>query len=183
MPKTLPKLASMEGIIATAARQQEGFLAPYACRSYPIPAPGLEGLQIRFLYAKAAAEREDTPRWIGTPEYIVSIDAETAKLAELRAFHPSEIGLQAIQWLGQDHAPVRRKQPDFADHEKNLYLSYDAILPAFAASLQPVPNDVVAAAHRFSSYFGFLLEPPLLPYYQTLGGWFFGRINLVKSRS
>lgn len=180
MAKVLPKLAPMERIVATAAAQQQAFLAPYACRSYPVPAPGLEGLDIRFLYAPAASESGDAPLWIGAPQYIVTINAETAKLAELRVFHPTEMGLPAVEWLGQDHAPERRRQPDFASQEKDLWLCYDALLPVFAASLQPVPNEVAVAAHRFGSAFAFLMEQPLLPYYQRLGSWFFGRINAVK---
>ncbi len=176
MAKKLPALTPITRIVKAAAQQQSGPLAEYGCRSYPIPAPGLDGLRIRFLYARVHSDDPGSPMWIGAPEYIVSIDAESGHVEELRQFHSSEAGLAADGWLGQDHSLERRAQPDFIEQESAMLTEYDLVLPGLAAGQQPLPEPARDAIPLLVARFLYLQEAPLAPYYERLGRWFFGRI-------
>ncbi|MEZ5352926.1 MAG: hypothetical protein R2762_09850 [Bryobacteraceae bacterium] len=178
MPKQLPPLKPMGRIARAAAAQQDGPLRDYACRSFPIPARGFDGLWVQFLFSRASADGEQSPVWIAAPEYLLTVDAETGKVTELRPFDAPR-----GEWLGQDHSLERRAQLDFVEQEQALYGELDILLPALASGARPVPDETAAAARRYTARFRFLAEQPLLPYYQHLGGWFFAWVGAVAGPS
>lgn len=179
MAKPFPKLKPMQRILQAAARQQQGALRAYGCRSYPIPGPGFDGLRVRFLFSMVSIENDDAPVWIAAPEYLVAVDAETARVEELRQFDPAEAGL-AAGWLGQDHSLSRRAQPDFTAQERAMMAEFDTVLPWLASGARPVREDAAEAAGRLAARFQFLAEAPLLPYYREFGAWFFGWLGEVR---
>ncbi|MEZ5401838.1 MAG: hypothetical protein R2729_19345 [Bryobacteraceae bacterium] len=173
MPKDLPKLAPIARIVKMAARQQSGAMAEFGCRSYPIPAPGPEGLSILFLFARTRSDGGESPVWIAPPEYVVAIDAETGRDVGIR---PLDTAGLAGTWLGQDHSAARRQEPGFLEQEAAMLAEYDLVLPPMAAGVHPLPAGAGDAMAAISSRFRFVHEPPLAPYYARLGAWFFARL-------
>lgn len=180
MAKRFPKLATVGSIIKTAAKHQEGPLADYGFRSYPIPAPGDDGLRLQFLYGRTHAEGPGEPVWIATPEYLVTIDAENRRETEIRMFDPAEIGLAGPAWLGQDHSAERRKQADFAEQEAAMLAEFDLVLPGLAAGLQPLPDPARQAIPLLEARFRYLEHAPMAPFYDRLGAWFFRRLEELR---
>jgi len=180
MAKEFPRLAPMERILRTADAQVAGPLSAYPWRCWPIPTRGFDSLHVQFLYSTTKTEGDTNPVWIGAPAYLVSIDAETAKVVALRPFEPLALGLPSVAWLGPDRPLAQLQHPDFLSQTKALAAEYDAVLPALAMGTQPVPESAALAAGRLAARFRYLAEPPLMPYYQKLGGWFFGWIAEVR---
>lgn len=146
-------------------------------QSFPIPLPPSSGsLRIAFLFAPSHLQR-DVGLVLSAPASIAFLSASTGEVLEKGPVTPADLGVRhaAREVLGPFRLPEKMSAEEYAAQRERLYNAYDALLPAFAAGRRGAALDerTRSAAREFLALFGRLSEPPLAPYYRSLGKDFF----------
>jgi hypothetical protein len=175
MSKELPKLCGVSRLIKRAALHQTHALRVENHQSLPIPVSGPEGISVAFLHCATGTD-EQGQCLISAPTYVSLWQAETGAFEELRAVSPFEFNLQTREdgWLGPYPSTDQPGIVEDSGGQKRLYECYDSLLAPFAALITDVPLSIRTAAREFRRLFPTLVEKPLLPCYQVIGGRFFG---------
>jgi hypothetical protein len=182
--KTLPAMARAGLVAERAGDFATGAFGNAHHRSYPIPMPGAEGLELAFLYSPWGVEESDGQRDLLAPLDLATFNAETAAFCKLTPFHAESLGLSIAseQPLGKYWTAQQRQHEQFASREARLYALYDELLAPFAAGIAPESDGVPQAAAEFGSLFALLAEAPLASCYQALGTKFFEWLRLAAAR-
>lgn len=141
-------------------------------QSLPIPVR-LDGpVRVAFFYAPAQPLPNVTR--LAAPTRVVWLD-QAGTVVRVESVTPQTYG-QAVQpgeLLGEYRLPSDMAAGQYLSQRERLFGLYDQLVPAGAGQTNLTPSATQVAAREFVALFTELAEPPLLPYYDALGGDFF----------
>ena len=168
------KIQSITQIIQIATIYPASALSPQMHQAYPIPL--IEGTEmlLAFLYSLTDTSEPGHLK-LYAPSYIAYIEAATGKFKQLIAVKPSDFGLDhdINQPLGTYISRPQRQDEKYINAEAHLYQAYDSLLPEYMIGNKATEQSIKNEAQVFIKRFEELAEPPLVPYYKSLGKHFF----------
>lgn len=171
------KLLSTTELVIRAIDKAGTAVPPMAHQSYPIPVRGGGGLRVVFLYS-VARPVYGQGTFMLAPSHRAVLDASDGALKEVGPITPRDLG---VTDPAQRIFPAVKMPPDltaeqFEARQKQLFATYDKLLPLFAAGHDPAAKD----AASFEELFSQVSEPPLAPYYRAVGAEFFAWLAAAK---
>ncbi len=168
------KIQNITQIIQTATIYPASALPPQMHQAYPIPL--IEGTEmlLTFLYSLADTSEPGCLK-LCAPSYVAYIEATTGKFKQLIAVKPSDFGLdhEINQPLGTYISRPQRQDEKYINAEAHLYQAYDLLLPEYMVGSKVIEQSIKSEVQIFIARFEELAEPPLVPYYKSLGKHFF----------
>lgn len=171
------KMMEIKKLIEQARFHPAAAMPTETHQSYPIPLKFGDRLRVAFLYCPSRVSPQFGLQLVA-PNYIATLDVESGKFEEMRAAAPNDFGQphKEAELIGKYPMPEGMNPEQFIAAQAELYRAYDILLPMFAGNAV-VPADVKDTARRFKSLFSQIAEPPLLPYYQSVGKEFFAWVE------
>jgi hypothetical protein len=171
------QLKAIREMIGLAQTGPAAALPDETHQSYPIPVPASGGsIRIAFLFAPSHLQR-GVGLVLAAPNYAAFLSAATGEVLEKGAVTPADLGVRnkAGEVLGPFVLPARMSGEDYAKEREHLYDAYDVLLAAWASGQRGSNLDrrTRSAAQDFVRLFARLSEPPLAPYYRSVGKDFF----------
>lgn len=167
-------------LVKSARIQSSGTVPEQSRQSLPVPVFRNGNLLIAFLYCPALALPK-RPVKMSPPQHIVFLRADTGSLVELRAITSKDFGQnhRPGELIGTFGIPEKMTVEDFIIKLDRLYGLYDILLPEFALRKTKTDPRIKAAAREFNALFPLLSEPPLKPYYRSLGMEYFNWVDEI----
>ena len=180
MPASHQLPMKVTDLVKRARMKSGGLVSEQHRQSLPIPAFRNGNLLIAFLYCPALALPKQ-PVKMGPPQYVVFLQPHTGAVVELKAVAPSDFGQydKPSDMIGTFGLPEKMTADDFTVKQDRLYGLYDILLPEFALRKTKADPRVKAAAREFNALFPLLSEPPLKPYYRSLGIEYFNWVDEI----
>jgi len=174
MPSNPPRFKNIAELTRHARIQAAGVAADEDRQSLPIPVLRAKGLRVIFFFCPALA-KPGQPVGLRPPHYQAVLQPETGKLEELRAVTPRDFGQQhdETEVIGTFALPEGMSAEAFISKRDQLYGLYDILLPEFVAGRSVSDQRIRSVAKEFRQIFSVLSEPPLRPYYDSVGDKFF----------
>jgi hypothetical protein len=175
MTKTLEPLVPVSRLCDLADWYPRSVLPREASyRSLPMPCNDPKGVRVAFLFGKAEIEEPKDGLRIWPPSHIAYHDPKNGRFLKLRPVTSAEFGLKhpADVPLGLSMTEGQRAAPEFLSWKAAWYQAFDALLPHFLARTVKLPSDAWGMIADFKEVFSRICEPPLLPYYHSVGGEF-----------
>lgn len=168
----------MSEINRRAFMQASGVIADEDRQSFPIPVIQQGEPWIVFLFSPSLA-RPKAPTKMSPPSYVIQLNANTGKLKELLTVTPKDFDQKhaAGEMIGELSMPAGLSFEDFTHRRDRLYELYDELLPFFFTNCHIEDATLHALVKEFKQLFDLLSEPPLWPYYRSVGGNFFDWIS------
>ena len=171
------RLKPIREIIGLAETGPAASLPDETHRSYPIPLPVTGGsLRVAFVFAPSQLQR-GVGLLLSAPSFVAILSATTGEVLEKGPVTPADLGVRNKpgEVLGPFGLPPRMSAEEYAKERERLYDAYDVVLTAWAAGRRgsDVDRRTQSAATDFVRLFGRLSEPPLVPYYRSVGKDFF----------
>jgi hypothetical protein len=173
----VPELKKVRELVKLAQFGPAASLPDETHQSLPIPLPPAgRSVTVAFLFLPSHAQR-GVGLLLSAPSHRALIDAASGKVAEMKAVTPSELGVgdKVGKILGTFALPKGMSSEQYRVEQEHLYDAYDVLLPAWVAGLKAADagSRVRSAAREFTRLFARVSEPPLAPYYRTVGRAFF----------
>ena len=180
MPASHPLPMKVADLVKSARMKSGGVVSEQHRQSLPVPLFRNGNLLIAFLYCPALALPKQ-PVKISPPQYLVLLRPDTGSLVELKAVAPRDFGQthKPGEMIGTFALPEKMTVEDFIIKLDRLYGLYDILLPDFALRKTKVDPRTRAAAREFNLLFPLLSEPPLKPYYRSLGMEYFNWVDEI----
>lgn len=177
MPTGLLELKSVRQLYDFARNKAAVKLPIETHQSYPIPQPPTLGsVSVAYLYLTSRLQA-GAGLFLVAPGHRALLNAATGELLEMKAVTPSELGVNDPpgKILGTFGLPKGMSSEQYLVEQGQLYDAYDVLLPAWAAGSKAADagTRVRAAAREFTGLFARVSEPPLAPYYRSVGRAFF----------
>jgi hypothetical protein len=149
-------------------------------QSLPIPVRVDGRVRVAFLYAPAQALPNLTR--LAAPSRVVWLD-HAGTLVKVESVTPQTYGqsAKAGELIGEFRLPPNMSAEQYLSRRDRLFELYDQLVPVWADQADLMPSAKQAAAREFVGLFTELAEPPLVPYYEALGGGFFGWVKAAAS--
>lgn len=147
-------------------------------QSLPIPTRTGESHCIAFMYSPARA----LPNLVKlAPPHFVACLNTAGTLAELRPVTPQVFGQphRAGDLLGEFSLPPGMTANGYLTRRDHLFALYERLVPVWFENPRAAHTDLRTTAAEFLREFAALSEPPLTPYYESLGREFFGWVRLT----
>ncbi|HNT39612.1 MAG TPA: hypothetical protein PKO45_10890 [Rubrivivax sp.] len=146
----------------------------------PVPARAERPLRVAFMYCPAQAL--PGVNRLAPPNQLAWLDPIHGTLLAVQAVTPASFGQPdaARELLGEFRLPVGVTAESYLALRERLLQLYDLLLPQWAQWSPAVERPVLQAnASEFLQVFGKVGEPPLIPYYYSLGRAFFDWVREV----
>lgn len=180
MPERHARFIRVADLVKSARIQSSGTVPEQSRQSLPVPLFRNGNLLIAFLYCPALALPKQ-PVKMSPPQYLLSLRSDTGSLFELKAVAPRDFGQthKPGEMIGTFALPEKMTVEDFIIKQDRLYGLYDILLPEFTLRKTKVDPRTKAAAREFNLLFPLLSEPPLKPYYRSLGMEYFNWVDEI----
>lgn len=156
-----------------------GRISEQSRQSLPVPVPSEGGAPPRIAFLFAPSQALPGVNRIAPPSAVVLLDP-TGALLEVRAVTPGDFG-QAHEprgLLGEFRLPPDMTADGYLTERERLFSLYDALFSAWASGEAPGKTpELKSAAREYLRLFERLREPPLTPYYESLGAAWFGWVR------
>jgi hypothetical protein len=173
-PKTSAELTKL------ARTYSMGAVSEQYRQSLPIPVWSNSAVDVEFFFAPAHA-RPQQPVDLFPPKFALTLHLD-GSLIRLWKVSPRDFGLNhdAAQSIGRFGLPEGWTYENYEERHARLLESLDILLPQFAAQNSRPDGETGAAAREYLKLFKELMEPPLTPYYETLGKPFFAWVRAAS---
>lgn len=177
MPSSVPSLKSARELFDLAQRGPGGRLPDETHQSLPIPLPAIGRVpRVAFLFLPSRLDG-GFGLILVAPSHRAVLDASTGEALSLDRVTPADLGVADAlgQELGRFGLPKDVSPEEFRKVREKLLSAYDRLLgPWFAGEGAPeAGQSVQAAAAELRRAFAIVGEPPLAPYYASVGKAFF----------
>jgi len=178
MSSSVPSLKPARELFDLAQRGPGGRLPDEAHQSLPIPLPAAGRVpSVAFLFAPSRLVF-GSGLFLIAPTHRAVLDASTGEALGFDRVTPADLGVADAPGkdLGRFGLPKDVSSEDFLKAKEELFGAYDRVLgPWFAGEGAPEAGQSVrAAAAELRRAFAVVGEPPLAPYYASVGKAFFG---------
>jgi hypothetical protein len=148
-------------------------------QSLPVPVRASEGFHVAFLYSPSQALPNETR--LAPPHFVALLDPVTGKLAGVRHVTPQTFG-QAHEpdaLIGTFKLAPGTDYKEYLAERERLFRLYERLVPEWAGHASTARQDLRPLAAEFLRLFSLLSEPPLEPYYNSLGAEFFAWVRAI----
>jgi len=152
-------------------------------QSLPVPVPAREDRPLRIAFMYCPSQALPGVNRLAPPNQVVWLDPKSGALIAVRLVTPQSFGRQdpPREPLGEFRLPPGMTADHYLALRERLFQLYDLLFPAWA-QLSPQPQDkalLQASAREFLQIFGQISEPPLIPYYYSLGLAYFDWVRAL----
>lgn len=142
-------------------------------QSLPVPLHIAGALRVAFMYAPS--QIMPGVNRMAPPHFVAWLDPHSGALIELKPVAPQFFKQShgRDDMIGEFRLPSGMTADQYLEQRARLFELYAQLVPAWHASPATERHDLRAAAQEFLRSFGTLSEPPLMPYYYSLGANFF----------
>lgn len=151
-------------------------------QSLPVPVPARDDRPLRIAFMYCPSQALPGVNRLAPPNQVVWLDPKTGALIAVRAVTPQSFGQQhpPREVLGEFRLPPGMTADNYLALRERLFQLYDLLFPAWAQpASQPDKALLQASAREFLQIFGQISEPPLLPYYHSLGRSYFDWVRAL----
>lgn len=148
-------------------------------QSLPVPVRVNGALQVAFMYSPSQALPNVVK--LAPPNFVARLDPANGALIELRAVTPQTFRQThgATDLLGQFSLPPGIDLNEHLAQRERLFWLYEQLVPAWFADPKGERKDLRPLAVEFTRTFALVSEPPLAPYYDSLGADFFTWVRSI----
>ncbi len=148
-------------------------------QSLPVPVRVNGALRIGFMYSPSQALPNVTR--LAPPHFVAWLDPADGTLSDVRAVTPQAFRRTdgAGELLGQFSLPQGMDANQYLAARERLFWLYEQLVPAWFADPRAERKDLRPLAMEFIRSFSLLSEPPLAPYYDSLGAEFFTWVRSI----
>lgn len=151
-------------------------------QSLPVPVPARDDRPVRIAFMYCPSQALPGLNRLAPPNQMVWLDPTTGDLLALKPVTPQSFGQQhpPREPLGEFRLPPGMTADQYLALRERLFQLYDLLFPPWAQNLPPQePAHLQGAAREFLQIFGQISEPPLIPYYYTLGVAYFDWVRTL----
>jgi hypothetical protein len=152
-------------------------------QSLPMPIPARDGRPLRIAFMYCPSQALPGVNRLAPPDQVVWLDPHSGALIAVRAVTPQSFGRQdpPREVLGEFRLPPGMTADNYLALRERLFELYDRLFPLWTRSTTPPQDEVLqATAREFLQIFGQISEPPLIPYYYSLGVAFFDWVRTAS---
>jgi hypothetical protein len=144
-----------------------------------LPVPVRTGGDVRVAFMYAASQPLPNQTRLAPPHFISLIDPVAGTLVDLRPVTPQSFGQShgPKEMIGTFSLPQGMDYHAYLAERERLFRLYERLVPAWAGSSPAERQDLRRLAQEFLRAFSVISEPPLAPYYDSLGADFFGWVR------
>lgn len=157
-------------------------VAEQSRQSLPVPVPARADRPLRIAFMYCPSQALPGVNRLAPPSQVVWLDPATGALIAVRAVTPQSFGRQdpPDEVLGEFRLPPGMTADNYLALRERLLQLYDRLFPVWAQSAKPPQDEALtAAAREFLQIFGQISEPPLIPYYYSLGLAYFDWVRVA----
>ena len=151
-------------------------------QSLPVPVPARSDRPVSIAFMFCPSQALPGVNRLAPPDTMVWLDPRNGELLALKPVTPQSFGQQhpPRELLGEFRLPDGMTGEQYLALRERLFQLYDLLFPAWVLSSTPQGHaNLQAAAREFLQIFGQVSEPPLIPYYYTLGVAYFDWVRSV----
>jgi hypothetical protein len=163
--------------LMTLGRTRAGEQVPEQSRqSLPVPVPGRAQRPLRIAFMYCPSQALPGVNRLAPPNQVVWLDPRNGALMAVSAVTPQSFGQQhpPREPLGEFRLPEGMTADNYLALRERLFQLYDLLHPVWVEGLPKGDRAPWQAnAREFLQIFGQISEPPLIPYYYSLGKAYF----------
>jgi hypothetical protein len=148
-------------------------------QSLPVPLRVNGALQVAFMYSPSQA----LPNLVrlAPPHFVAWLDPASGALVDVQEVTPQTFRQThgAADLLGQFSLPPGIGLNEHLAQREHLFHLYEQLVPAWFADPRGERKDLRPIATDFIRTFALVSEPPLAPYYDSLGAEFFNWVRAI----
>ncbi|MCA0244622.1 MAG: hypothetical protein LCI02_27765 [Proteobacteria bacterium] len=151
-------------------------------QSLPVPVPAREDRPLRIAFMYCPSQALPGVNRLAPPSQVVWLDPKSGALIAVRAVTPQSFGRQdpPREVLGEFRLPPGMTADQYLALRERLFQLYDLLFPVWVQpSSQQDKVLLQASAREFLQIFGQISEPPLIPYYHSLGRVYFDWVRAL----
>lgn len=151
-------------------------------QSLPVPVPARDDRPLRIAFMYCPSQALPGFNRLAPPSQVVWLDPRTGALIAVRTVTPQSFGQQHSpnEPLGEFRLPPGMTADNYLALRERLFQLYDLLFPAWVQpSAQQDKALLQASAREFLQIFGQISEPPLIPYYHSLGLAYFDWVRAL----
>jgi hypothetical protein len=148
-------------------------------QSLPVPMRVTSDLRIAFMYSPSQAMPNVTR--LAPTHFVSLLDPADGTLKDLRPVTPQTFGQThgPDDMIGTFSLPQGMDYNGYLAARERLFWLYEQLVPVWFADPRAARKDLRPLAAEFLRSFSLLSEPPLAPYYNSLGADFFGWVRAI----
>ena len=151
-------------------------------QSLPVPVPAREDRPLRIAFMYCPSQALPGVNRLAPPTQVVWLDPKTGALIAVRAVTPQSFGRQdpPREVLGEFRLSPGMTADQYLALRERLFQLYDLLFPVWVQSSSQQDKALLqASAREFLQIFGQISEPPLIPYYHSLGRVYFDWVRAL----
>lgn len=164
-------------------RTQAGDRIPEQSRqSLPVPVPARSDRPVSIAFMFCPSQALPGVNRLAPPNAMVWLDPRNGELLAIKPVTPQSFGQthNPREPLGEFRLAEGMTGDQYLALRERLFQLYELLYPAWAKDAAPQAHATLqAAAREFLQVFGQVSEPPLIPYYYTLGVAYFDWVRAV----